>query len=178
MLINYKLSFLNYFMMILSTLVITILQNSLWPSFFGTNFPIYLWIPFLIYWALYRKTGETVFMVYFITLSVASTSSVLTGYLLSCNSLVLLTLLVFKRIYYTSRVFFSTACALTLMFFPILLWLLSQIMNGRTFYFYGFIPYLTGAVVTWIFSFPLLNLFQWIDNLTITKSAKHSAGVL
>ena len=165
--------------MMLLILIINLFQNSLWPAVFGTNLPIYLWIPFLIYWALYRKTGETIFMIYFITLSIASTSSVLTGYLLTCNSLILLTLLVFKRIYYTSWVFFSTACAFTLIFFPILLWILSQMIDGRT-YFHGFVPYLMGAVVTWVLSFPLLNLFQWIDNMTIIKSIerRQSAGIL
>ena len=159
--------------------IIIMIQNSFWPSFFGTYIPVYLWIPCLIYWALYRQPGETTFMVYFIAMSVAANSSLMTGYLLTCNSLVFLSLLVFKRVYYTSWVFFSTACAFTLFFFPILLWILPQITDGKT-YFPGFIPWLAGGLITWILSFPLLGLFQWIDNLTIVQSSerKQPTGAL
>ncbi len=175
---NYKMAFLNYSVMMLLILLITMIQNSLLPSFFGTHIPIHLWIPCLIYWGLYRRTGETVFMIYFIALSIASSSSLLTGYLLTFNGLVLLTLLLFKRIYYTSWVFFSTGCALTLIFFPLLIWVFAQIVGGP-FYFHGFLSELGGALLTWIFSFALLSLFQWIDYLTITKPKEHKRpGVL
>ena len=155
------------------------IQNSFWPSLFGIHLPIYLWIPYLIYWSLYRKPGEGVFIVYFITISIAATSSLIVGHLLVCNSLIFLSLLLFKRVYYTNWVFFSTACALTLLFFPILLWIIPQITGGKA-YFHSLIPWLAGGLVTWILSFPLLGLFQWIDNLTIVKPTerRQSAGVL
>jgi len=162
---NYKMAFLNYSIMIISIPVITMIQNSLWPSLSGIKIPVYLWIPCLIYWGLYRKTTEAVFMVYFITLNIASTSSLPAGYLLTFNSSILLILLLFKRIYYTSLIFFSTACAASLFFFPILLWSLSWVIDGKT-YFHGFILWLGGGITTWILSFPLLGVFQWIDNIT------------
>ena len=68
-------------------------------AFLFDNIPIYLWIPCLIYWAIYRQTVETVFIVYFITFNTASTSSLLTGYFLVFNAVILLVLLLFKRIY-------------------------------------------------------------------------------
>ncbi len=170
MFINYKLAILNYTTMIALFLLITIIQNSLWPSLFD-NIPIYLWIPCLIYWALYRQTVEAVFIVYFITFNTASTSSLLTGYFLVFNAVILLVLLLFKRIYYTSWMFFSIACALTLLSFPVLLWVLTRMMNGPV-YFHGFIAWLGGGLMTWILSFPLLGLFQWVDHLTITKPAR------
>ena len=175
---NYKLAVLNYTVMMLFIPFLTMIQNSFWPSIFGNQIPIYLWIPCVIYWALYRRTGETVLMIYFITLSVASTSSLLAGYLLAFHALVLLTLFLFKRVYYTSWIFFSTACALTLLFFPFSLWVLSHIIAGKA-YFPGFLSWIGGGVATWILSFPLLSLFQWIDHLTITQSAEHKQpGVL
>ncbi|MDE0518086.1 MAG: hypothetical protein OXH36_00810, partial [Bdellovibrionales bacterium] len=134
----------------------------------------YLWIPCLIYWALYRKIGETVFMLYFITLNTIATSPLLTGYLLIFHSLILIVLFVFKRIYYTSWVFFSTACAFSVLLFPISMWILSRIMNG-TVYSYMFLPWLGGGIVTWILSFPILGLMKWIDQMTIGKSAKYKS---
>ena len=171
MLIKQKMIFFNYLIMIFLFFIITMFQNSFWPSLFGIHLPVYLWIPYLIYWSLYRKPGEAALIVYFITISIAATSSLMVGYLLVCNSLIFLSLLLFKRVYYTSWVFFSTACALTVFFFPILLWTIPQIIGGKT-YFHGFIPWLAGGLVTWILSFPLLVVFQWIDNLTIVKSTE------
>ena len=169
---NYKMAFLNYSVMMLLILLIIMIQNSIWPAFFGVHIPIHLWIPCIIYWGLYRRTGETVCMIYFITLSLASSSSLLTGYLLTFNGLVLLILLLFKRIYYTSWIFFSIGCALTLIFFPLLIWVFTKIIDGH-FYFYGLLPELGGAMITWIFSFLLLGLFQRIDYLTITKPKEY-----
>ncbi|MDE0119993.1 MAG: hypothetical protein OXM55_08320 [Bdellovibrionales bacterium] len=167
---NYKIVLINYILMIIFILFIAVIQNSLWPSVFGTHIPTYLWIPCLIYWALYRKTGETVFMLYFITLNTTATSPLLTGYLLIFHSLALIVLFLFKRIYYTSWVFFSTACAFSVLFFPIPLWFLSRIING-TMYLHGFLPWIGGCIITWILSFPILGLLKWIDHRTIGKSA-------
>ena len=179
MFVNYKWAGLNYFIMTLLVLLIIMVQNSLWPSFFGTHFPLYLWIPCLIYWSLYRRIGETVLMAYFIAFCLASSSPLMLGYLLSFNSLVLLILLLFKKIYYTSWVFFSVSTAGALFFFPLIIWIFAEVMGGHS-YFYGFLPELGGAILTWIFSFALLGFFQWIDHLTITKpkETKQPAGGL
>ena len=168
----------NYSIMMLLILLVIMIQTSLWPTFLGTHIPIHLWIPCIIYWSLYRRTGETVCMIYFITLSLASTSALLTGYLLTFNSLVLLILLLFKRIYYTNWIFFSIGCAITLLFFPLFIWAFAKIMDGHS-YFYGLLPELGGVVITWIFSFLLLGLFQQVDYLTITKPKEYkNPGVL
>ena len=177
MFINYKMAILNYTLMLLFVLLTTLIQNSLLPSIFGISTPIYLWIPYLIYWALYRKTGETVFMIYFITFNVASTSPLLVSYILIFNALIFLTLLFLKQIYYTSWTFFSIACFLTLILFPISLWILSQFMDGIA--YFQFIPWIKGVIATWILSFPLLLFFQWIDHLTIIKQKEYKhMGVL
>lgn len=168
MFINYKMALLNYTTMITFILMITLFQN-VWSGLFGFDIPVYLWIPCIIYWSLYRKTGETVFIVYFITLNIASTSSLFAGYLLFFNSLILLTILLLKRVYYTSLAFFSHTTALTLLFYPTGLWTLSQIMEGKS-YLHGILPMLTGALLTWILSFPLLRLFQTVDSFTIIKT--------
>ena len=60
MFINYKTAFFNYIVMILLIFCIILIQNSIWPSLFGIYAPIYLWLPCLIYWGLYRNTGEAV----------------------------------------------------------------------------------------------------------------------
>lgn len=167
MFINYKMAFLNYAGMGGVILFATLFQTTS-PGLFGFDIPIYLWIPCLVYWGLYRHTGETIFMVYFITLCIASTSSLLVGCLLIFNGLVLLTILLFKRIYYTSLMFFSTACALALLFFPIVLWVLSQFIEGKT-YSHKIPAWLAGMLTTWALSFLLLGFFKGIDSFTLVK---------
>ncbi len=168
MFINYKMAFLNYIVMGMIILLITLFQNT-GPGLFGFDIPLYLWIPCLVYWGLYRNTGETIFMVYFITLSIASTSSLLAGYLLTFNGLVLLTILLFKRIYYTSLMFFSIASALALFFFPVVLWVLSQFMESKA-YLHAIPTWMAGMGITWALSFLLLGLFKGIDSFTLTKT--------
>ncbi len=173
-----KAVFVNYGgLIILFIPVIVITQNNIWPGVTGINFPLYLWIPFLVYQALYRKAGEAVFMAYFITFSSASTSSMPAGFLLAVNALILLALFLFKRIYYNSLMFFSTASIGALLFFPIALWFLFYIMTG-TIYFHGFTALLGGVTVTWLFSFPLLGLLKWWDRLTIHERKPKGAGGL
>ena len=173
MLSNYKLILLNYLIMMVLILGLTTLQNTVYFSFFGlSTFPIYFWIPCLIYWALYRKIGESTFMLYFITLSVATSSSLHLGLLIIFNSLLMLSLFLFKRIYYTSWVFFSIACATTLFLFPILLWILARILEGK-YYFHNILPWILGGMLTWLLSFVLLNLFQRIDKLTLTTGKEN-----
>ena len=164
--------------MLLFLPLITLVQNSFITSVFGTSTPIYLWVPYLIYWSLYRKPWEAVFIVYFVSLSIASTSPLLASYILAFNSLVLLTLLFLKKIYYTSWVFFSIACFLILILCPVSLWILSQFMDGIA-YFHKLIPWIKGVLITWSFSFPLLFFFHWVDRLTIIKPVEHKrVGIL
>ena len=164
--------------MLLFVPLITLIQNSFVTSVFGIGTPIYLWIPYLIYWALYRKTSDAVFIVYFVSFNIASTSPLLASYLLIFNSLVLLTLLFLKKIYYTSWMFFSIACLLILILCPVSLWILSQFMDGIA-YFHKLIPWIKGVITTWSLSFVLLWFFQWLDQLTIIKPAEHKKlGVL
>ena len=164
-----KALFVNYAgLIILFIPMIIIIQNNVWPHFTGIHCPLSLGIPFLVYHALYRKAGHAVFMAYFVTFSSAATSSLPAAYLLAVNTAILLGLFLFKRIYYSSLMFFSTASAVALLFFPGAICLLFYIMTG-TGYFHGFAALLGGGFVTWLFSFPLLGLLQGYDRLTIFK---------
>jgi len=159
-------------MAILFIFLVILTQNSLWPSFFGTYIPIYLWIPCLIYWAIYRNTGETIFMLYFITINIASTTSLPITYLLSFHALMVLVLFLFKRIYYTSWLFFNTACACALFCFQPVIWGLSYIVDNKS-YFHGWIPWIVGGIITWVLAFPILSVFQWMDHITIHRSKEY-----
>ena len=163
---KYKMYILNYLIMITLFFLIGLFENSLLPGIFGPLFPICLWMPFLIYWTMYRKIGEAIFMIYFITFSLASLSSLHISYLLVFHSLVLLTLILLKKFYYISWVFFTLAVAGAVFSFPLVLYILQTTM-GEKVAFPNVLFWFVGGVIAWLFSFPLLSLVKWIDFRTI-----------
>ena len=151
--------------------LIGLFENSILPGVFGHLFPICLWVPFVIYWIIYRQIGPAIFMIYFVTFCLASLSSLHIGYLLVFNSLVFLTLILLKKFYYVSWVFFSLASAGALFSFPLVVYIL-QITMGQKVAFPNVLFWLVGGAVAWLFSFPLWGLIKWIDFITIAP-ARH-----
>lgn len=155
----------------LLNLLVVHFQNSIWPEIFGEYFPLYLWIPCLIYWLLYRSTWQAGIWIYIFSLWMAANSTILLSHFLMLLALMFLVILFFQRVYYTSLNFFSTACAVSLLCFPCLSWLLSIWLEGY-FYFPPLLSWIGGGMVSWILSFPLFFLFTWIDHLQIKKTPK------
>ena len=81
-----------------------VFQNRIWPAFFGL--PLFLFAPFLVYGALYRKSGSVIFMLYFISFCLASSSALPFSYLLAFNSFLTLLLFLFRKVYAINTLFF------------------------------------------------------------------------
>ncbi len=172
----FKTTFWNHtIIMIVCILLIMIVQNSLWPLSVSKGIPIYLWIPCLVYWFLYRTTGESLLMIYFISLITAGSTTVLVSYLLLIHALIFLVILLFKRVYYTSLVFFSVATGLSLLCFPVLLWMISM---GSEKYVSQVFFWLNGSVVSWLLSFPLLWLFTKTDRIMLMSSTHRRTKII
>ncbi len=167
----YKTNLLSDTLTIFLMVLVIIFQNSFWPEIFGKHLPLYLWIPCLIYWLLYRTTWKATLMIYFLSFLVAASSTVLISHLLLIHSLIFLITLFFKRVYYTSWTFFSTACAISLLFFPPLLWI-SSILLENHFYFPPVLYWIGGGMISWLLSFPLFLLLQQTDQLCLKKTHK------
>ena len=172
MFISYKTAVLNYLAMTAMVFFVTLVQNSLWPAVFGTYAPLYLWPACVVYWTLYHKPGSAVFIIYLVSLSTASTSSQPFGCILLFNSLIFMTIIFFKRIYYTNFKFFGTALVIALLCLPLIFWLFSLITDGKS-YFYGFLPYLAGILASWLFSCPVFGMLKYIDHLTHAQTAEN-----
>lgn len=165
---NYKKILLTFFYMIITIFFISILQNNIWPVIVGIHLPLQLWIPCLVYWALFRSAGPAIFFIYLMMINMVSTSAIPFGCLLGVTSLITLLLIFFKRVYYINWMFFSIGTALVLLFFPLLLWLFSGWTDEKI-YIPNLIFWLGGGLMNWLFSFPLLWLFQWVDQLLNIK---------
>ena len=166
---------LNQTLFLFVFLLAFVVQNRLWPLGTAMALPLFLWPAFLVYGALYRGATSAVFMVYFISFFLSSSSSVPLGYVLIFNSFVTLLLLVFRRIYSINTLFFSLICALILFLFPAFLFLLASLL-GESPYVYGASFWVGGAILSWLFSFPLLYLFRVLDSLSLPS--KKSREVL
>ena len=166
-----KASWINYIAVTAFIPLIIIVQTGLWPSFWKGiapsffNAPIYLWIPYLIYWTLWRTTKEAVIIIYLLSFMIAAAGTQPAGRVLFIHCLIFLTVLFFKRVYYTSLRFFSAAVGLSLLTLPLLIGLLSLWLDGR-FDFPGVRLWLMGGVLTWVLAFPLLFCLQAADHLT------------
>ena len=164
---SYKPILLSFAFTIFTVFFISAIQNNLWPVIFGIHLPLQLWIPCLVYWTLFRSFGSTIMFIYLITISISSLSSVPFSCLLAAVSIIVFILSFFKRVYYINWMFFSIGTALALLFFPALLWLFSGWLDNKPYIPNG-VFWIGGALTAWLFSFPLLIIFQWVDQkLTI-----------
>ena len=170
-LFNYKRILLSFSYTIFIIFFISTIQNNIWPVIFGIHLPLQLWIPCLVYWVLYRSTASAIFFIYLITINMISLSVISLGCLLGIASFIAFLLIFFKRVYYVNWIFFSTGTAVALLFFPFLLLLFSGWTDGKI-YMPHFGPWIGGGLMSWLFSFPLLWIFQRMDQLLNIKLAE------
>ena len=166
---SFKARLINYTLMLIVIFGISMIQSTFWPFVFSSYIPLYLWLPFLVYWALYRGAWETLFMTYFLTFAIASTSTISPSHFLLIHSLFFLALITVKKFYYINRMFFGISCVISFLLFPILLWTLSIIENNSSFT-PAIISWILGGIVSWLLAWPLLYLLKSLDNKTISST--------
>ena len=162
-----KKLFFNHLLFAGLFLFALVLQNRIWPAFFGL--PIFLFPAFLVYGALYRKPVFVIFMLYFISFCLAGSSALPFSFLLAFNSFLTLLLLLFRKVYSTNILFFSLTCALVLFLFPVFVFLFAKLIGDKP-YIYGPVFWIGGALLSWCFCLPFLRLFQTLDNWTLSPA--------
>jgi len=166
--LTFKPIFINYILMSFVIFGIILVQSTFWSFFISRYIPLLLWLPFLVYWSLFRGTWETIFIIYLLSVSLATTSTVPVSYFLLTHLLFFIILITFKKFYYTNRTFFSLACALSFIFLPIFLGILSILKEGSSF-FPPLMPWMTGGILSWFFAWPLFYLLKWLDDQTLSS---------
>ena len=166
-----KKVWLNHVLFAVLFLFTLVFQNRIWPAFFGL--PLFLFAPFLVYGALYRKPSSIIFMLYFISFCLASSSILPFSYLLAFNSFLTLLLFLFRKVYAINTLFFSLTCALVLFLFPAFLFLFALVL-GDTPYVYGPFFWIGGAFFSWVFCLPLLKVFQVLDSSLLGQALEQN----
>ena len=161
--------FLKQILFALLFLCVLIFQNRIWPVLFGL--PVFLFVPFLVYVALYQKTGFVIFMLYFISFALSASSALPFSFLLVFNGFFTLVLFLFRKVYSINTLFFCLTCALILFLFPAFLFLFAQLMGEKP-YIYGPLFWIGGGMVSWIFCLPLLKLFQALDRALLSQTVQ------
>ena len=176
---NSSLIFANYFLFTFVTIILTSLQCSLWMQFFGYFPAPQLWLTTLIYWTLYRKPLESIFMAYILTAVAGALSSIPTNMLLFIIIiLVFLAMMVKRRIFWAGPTFFMICAGLSTLIFPTVHFGLSWLIETNPIHDIEALDWLLSALLTALLSLPLYYLYDWIDKLTQKKlpsEAGHSA---
>lgn len=162
-----NLSFTNYLLFLLLTLILTSLQCSLWMQFFGYFPAPQMWIPTLAYWAIYRDTGEGLIMAYLIVVSTISLSAVplslFLGIVIICF---LLAKLIKERIYWRGTTYLTLISLVLALAFPLLHYLLSWAFEPVRITDPEALDNILSALLTALMSLPLYFLYAKIDELT------------
>ncbi len=159
--------FLNFTLFILSAALGCAFQTSLWMQVFGTFSTPQMWIPFAVYWSLYRSPLEAVAMIYGLTILATSFSGVpFSVFLIAlCGTHIALSFLK-QRILWGSATFFMLASGGASVAFPVLHLIVSWIVEERPIHRPEIFTWLLSVLLNMLLSLPLLRLFNWFDSLT------------
>lgn len=150
-----------------ATLLLGTLQTSLWFQIFGYFPGPALWIPCLVYIALYRSTLETIIYAYLTAFVLATLTAMPEGTLMVTCLALALTAQVFKqRIYWASASYAMLICGLSALMFQIYHWGATFVIGDQPLTSPAVIDWLIEALLTPLAAPILFPVFRWFDHLT------------
>ncbi len=156
----------NVLLFLMATLLLATLQTSLWFQIFGYFPSPALWIPCLIYVALYRSTLEVIIYSYLTAFVLASMTAMPEGVLMvSCLAVALTARLFKERIYWVSASYVMMVCGLGALFFQIFHWAATYVL-GDPITGPAVIDWFIEALLTPLAAPVLFPVFRWFDRLT------------
>jgi hypothetical protein len=162
----------NVALFLLATLVLASMQTSLWFEVFGYFPGPALWIPCLVYVALYRSTLETVIYSYLTAFVLSNLTAMPEGLLMiSCLALALSVQVFKQRIYWTSSSYFMMVCGLAVLFFHVVHMLSTFLLSDSPLSHPQLTDWLIEALLTPLAAPVLYPVFRWMDRLTNREQA-------
>ncbi|HVK61377.1 MAG TPA: hypothetical protein VM432_07495 [Bdellovibrionales bacterium] len=168
----------NIALFLFATLVLGTIQTSLWFQVFGYFPSPALWLPCLVYVALYRSTLESIIYSYLTAFVLSSLTAMPEGVLMiNCLGLSLATQIFKRRFYWTAASYAMLVCGLGAILF--------HLLHLTTTFFIGDTPLTSPSIINWLveslltpLAAPLLfPVFRWFDHVTGRDSAPEvSAG--
>lgn len=151
----------------LAALLFGTVQTSLWFQIFGYFPGPALWLPCLIYVALFRSTLETVLFAYIIGFTLATLTAMPEGILMIVCVILALSAQLFKqRIYWSGSSYFMMTCGFAALLFHLAHWGVSFIVGDHPMTSPAVSDWLIEALLTPLIAPLMYPIFRWFDRIT------------
>lgn len=165
----------NLLLFALAALFLGTLQTSLWFQIFGYFPGPALWIPCLVYIALFHSTLESVIFSYLVGFMLSTMTAMPEGLLMSLCLALSLTAQIFKqRIYWSGSSYFMMTCGFASLIFHIYHWGATFVVGDQSMTSPEISDWLIQSLLTPLVAPLLFPVFQWFDKLT---NREHSNDV-
>ena len=160
-----------------AVLVLGTLQTSLWFQIFGYFPAPALWIPVLVYIALFRSTFETVVFSYITGFVLSTMTAIPEGLLMSvCLALALTVQVVKRRIYWPSASYFMMICGSSALVFHIYHWGSTFLIEENPLTSPQVSAWLIEALLTPLVAPVIFPLLQFFDRITAREQSADIAS--
>lgn len=157
----------NIFLMILSVVLLGTIQSSFWFQVFGYIPAPALWIPGLIFIAIFRTSLEAMIVTAVFGFALSTMTAMSDGLLLSAMYMVTIGSRLFrKRIFWSSNSYTMILCGFSAFFFHVFYWIISLLFEATKLTSPQMIDWIAESLLTSLFAPTLFALFHWIDRIT------------
>lgn len=157
----------NVFLFLAATLLLAAGQTSFWLQVFGYFPPPALWIPALVYIALFRSTLAVVIISHLMAIALATATSMPEGIMMTSCLAVALSVQIFKtRFYWTATTYFMLVSGLATLVFHIYQFIASWVISDHPLTSPALSSWIIQALLTPLFAPLLFPVFRWFDQIT------------
>lgn len=157
----------NVALFLLATLLLAAGQTSFWLQIFGYFPPPALWIPALVYIALFRSTMTVVIVSHILAIALATSTAMPEGLMMISCLAVALSVQVFKtRFYWTATTYFMLVCGLATLVFHIYHFAASWVIADHPLTSPAISAWIIQSLLTPLFAPLLFPVFRWFDQIT------------
>jgi hypothetical protein len=157
----------NIVALCLVVLILGTIQTSLWFQIFGYFPAPALWIPAVIYIALYRGTLEAILVVYLFCLTISTMTAMSIGLLVASAFVLVLVAQVFRqRIFWNTSSYIMMVSGVGTLLFHVTYWILSIFFDEYALRSPEILDWILEALLTPLVAPLLFRLFAWVDQTT------------
>ena len=161
--------------MILTAMVLSAAQTSLWFLVLGHFPPPMFWLIVLVYVSVTRPLWEATVMTYLLSLTmVPFTAAPFEAVLVFCLLLTVLIFLFRERVFWGGPTYFMMMVAGTSLAAPLIYWAVSRWIDKSPLSIPDIFDWLLSGCLTALFSLPMYRLYQWFDHIASQDAGTES----
>lgn len=170
---------LNVVLFVLAALILAAGQTSLWLQIFGYFPPPALWMPIVVYLALFRSALHLVIVTQAMAIALSSATSMPEGLLMISLLGVALSVQVFKtRFFWTATTYFMLVSGLATLAFHLFHFTASWIFSDNPLTSPALSDWIIQALLTPLFAPLLFPVCRWFDGITQRTEPPEITGVI